>query len=630
MLLKIREKSQGVFAWVILILICVPFALWGIQNYVGGGSENAIASVGDKDFFQQDWNQAYSQYSQSMAGKNFDEKLLKKQALEKLISDEVLLQHAENENLVVTDGTAKKFIQTLEYFKTDGKFDNKKFKSLLGSQQISSGEFVNRVKKALVMEQFQKSVTESGFATQKEIEGFFRIQNQKRNVEIISVGLEKVKEQPTEQEVENFYQQNQNTFLTEEQASIEYVELSLDNLAKKIEPTNEQLQTYYDENKEQYTTKERRKISHILFAFNKDVDEDKKQLERALNAKKALKDKTFSDLAAELSDDKVTASKGGDLGLFNAGVMEKAFEDAASSLKLGEVSEPVKSAFGYHLIKVTELVESKVGTFDSVKEKVTTAYQRTQAEKTYYELGESLTELAYENPDSLIAVADEIGVDIKKTPLFGKNIPVNTSPEAPITHIYSDPKIVSAAFSEDVLKGNNSEPIELGSDKLVVIRTLQHQPAKVKELAGVKKNIVETLLNNKAKKIAMDKAEQIKQAVLAGKSMDTVAKENGYTAKKLEEITRSKTDLAWQVSQAIFKAAKPLAGKTTVITVAEASGAQSVINLLSVTDGVMTKDDKAKQDLAKTNMAKAFGQAEFAATLESLRANANVKIKTQE
>lgn len=628
MLLKIREKSQGVFAWVILILICVPFALWGIQNYVGGGSEKAIASVGDKDFFQQDLNQAYAQFSQSMAGKNFNEELLKKQALEKLISDEVLLQHAENENLVVTDEAARKFVKTLEYFKTDDTFDNKKFKALLAAQQLSPKEFVNRVKKALVMEQFQRSVTESGFVTEKEIDGFFRIQNQKRNVEIISIALVKITDQPTEQEVENFYQQNQQTFLTEEQASIEYIELSLDNLAKKIASTDEQLQTYYDENKEQYTTKERRKISHILFAFNKDVENDKKQLERALNAKKALQDKAFADLALELSDDKVTASKGGDLGLFNAGVMEKAFEDAASSLKLGEVSEPVKSAFGYHLIKVTELVASEVETFDSIKEKVTTAYQRAQAEKTYYDLGESLTELSYENPDSLIAVADELDVDIKNTPLFGRKLQVNTEPGAAPT-IFSELAIVQAAFSKDVLKGNNSDPIELGTDRLVVIRILKHQPAKVKDLAKVKKDIVGTLLNNKSKQIAIEKAELIKKTVLAGKSMEAVAKENGLNVKTLNDMTRSNGDITWQVNQAIFKAAKPLAEKTTVITVSEPSGAQTVVNLLAVTEGVMTEADKAKQDLAKTNMAKAFGQAEFAATLDSLQANAEIKTNTQ-
>jgi len=630
MLLKIREKSQGVFAWVILILICVPFALWGIQNYVGGGSEKAVASVGDKDFFQQDINQAYAQYSQNMAGKNFDEKVLKKQALDKLISDEVLLQHVEGENLVVTDEAARKFVKTLEYFKTDGKYDNKKFKALLASQQISSGEFVNRVKKALVMEQFQKSVTESGFATQKEIEGFFRIQNQKRSVELVSVALEEIKEQPTEQEIESFYQQNQNTFLTEEQVSIEYVELSLDNLAKKIESTDEQLQAYYNENKEQYAKKERRKISHILFAFNKDVEDDGKQLERALNAKKALKDKSFSALASELSDDKVTAAKGGDLGLFNVGVMEKAFEDAASSLKLDEVSEPVKSAFGYHLIKVTELVDGGMEAFDKVKGKVATAYQRTQAEKTYYELGESLTELSYENPDSLVAVSDELGFEIKKTPLFGKKTETKKEGDSSPTSIFSEPAIVKAAFSDDVLKGNNSEPIELGAEKLVVIRKLQHQPAKVKELAKVKSGIVSNLLNEKAKKIAIDKAEQIKKAVLAGKTMDAIAKEYGLEVKKIRDMTRSNGEIAWQVSQAVFKAAKPSEGKTTVISVAEPSGSQSVINLLAVTEGVMTKEDKSKLELAKTNMAKAFGQAEFAATLESLRANAKIKIKNQE
>ncbi len=626
MLLKIREKSQGVFAWVILILICVPFALWGIQNYVGGGSENAIATVGDKEFFQQDLNQAYAQFSQSMAGKNFDEKLLKKQALEKLIQDEVLLQHVQNENLVVTDKGAKKFIKTLEYFQTDGTFDNSKFKSLIASQQITSAEFVTRVKKALVMEQFQKSVIDSSFTTEKEVEGFFKIQNQKRNVELITVALPTIKEQPTEQELESFYQDNQSAFLTAEQTSIEYVELSLDKLASKITATDEQLKSYYADNKEQYSTKERRKISHILFTFDKDTGNDKKQLERAINAKKELQNKSFATLAAEISDDKGTAAKGGDLGLFNVGEMEKSFEEAAVSLKLNEVSEPVKSAFGYHLIKVTELTVGGLESFDSVQDKVKIAYQKSQAEKTYYELGESLTELSYENPDSLNAAADELGVEIQKTELFGK-ISLPKASEGSSLPITSEPAIVKAAFSDDVLKGNNSEPIEVGSNKLVVIRTLKHQAAVVKELATVKSNIITILLNNKAKQVVVDKAEKIKSAVLAGKKMDVVAKENGLKVKKFVDLSRSNGDVAWQVNQAVFKAAKPLAGKTTVITVAEPSGVQTVVNLLAVTEGVMTESDKAKNELAKTNMAKAFGQAEFGATLESLRANIKVSIR---
>lgn len=627
MLLKIREKSQGVFAWAILILICVPFALWGIQNYVGGGSETAVVSVGDKEFYQQDINRAYSQYTQNLGGMNFDESAIKKQALEKLIQDEVLLQYVQDENLVVTDETARAFIKTLEYFQTDGKFNNKQYKSLLASQRMSAGEFVNKIKQALVMEQFQRSVIASGFSTQKDVDNFFMIQNQKRDVEVITIALQKLEEQPLDEEIESYYQQNQQAYLTPEQVTIEYVELSLDELAKQVEPSTEQLKDYYEEQKDLYTTKERRKISHILFAFTKDAGDDDKQLQRALNAKQELEKKEFSVLASELSDDKLTAAKGGDLGLFNVGVMEKAFEDAASSLELGEVSEPVKSAFGYHLIKVTELVAGDVKSFDTVKDEITTAYQRSEAENTFYELGETLTEVSYENPDSLQAAADAIGLEIKKTGIFGKNIALNATDEG---GIISQAAIVNVAFSEDVLKGNNSEPVELGTDKLVVLRMLEHIPAEIKALKDVKTVIVEKLLNTKAKLAASEKAEKIKSAVIAGKSMQTVADENSLELQKFADLTRANGELAWQINQAIFKAAKPVDGKSTVVTIADLTGSQTVINLLSVTEGVMSESDAARQKLAESNMAKAFGEADFSATLKSLRANANIKINIPE
>ena len=623
MLVKIREKSQGVFAWVILILICVPFALWGIQNYVGGGSETAVVSVGDKDFYQQDLNNAYSQFAQNFQGRNFDENVVKKQALEKLIQDEILLQYVQGENLVVTDETAKAFIQKLDYFQTDGKFNNKQYKSQLSAQRITSEEFVNRIKKALLMDQFQRSVVESGFATSKDIENFFKIQNQKRDVEVISIALEKVDEQPTDEEIERYYQQHQNAYLTDEQVSIEYVELSLDELSKQVEPSDEQLHAYYEEQKDLYTTKERRKISHILFAFTKDAASDETQLDKAIKAKQALETKEFSVLAAELSDDKLTASKGGDLGLFNIGVMEKAFEDAASSLKLGEVSKPVKSAFGYHLIKVTELVPGEIKSFDAVKNELTTAFQRSEAETTFYELGESLTEISYENPDTLVAVTDTLGLEIKKTGLFGKNAADKES-------LVSQTAIINSAFSEDVLKGNNSEPVELGSDRLVVLRMLEYKPAESKPLMEMKTSIVSTLLNDKAKNLTTEKAEKIKADVAAGKSMQTVAKEHALEVQTFSGLTRANGDFSWQVNQAVFKAAKPVDGRSTIVLVAEPSGAQSVINLVAVTEGVMTESDKAKQELAENNLAKAFGQADFNAFINSLRASADIKVNTGE
>jgi peptidyl-prolyl cis-trans isomerase D len=617
MLTKIREKAQGAFAWGILIVICVPFALWGIQNYLDTGEEAPVASVGDRDFFQRDVNKAYEQYSQNLQGMTIDEQSLKAQALEKLIKDEVLLQYVRSKGLVTTDDTAREFIQSLDYFQVDGKFDDKRYKTMLNLQKMSSAEFVSRIKNALIMEQFQRSIIDSSFATKYDVESFFKIQNQQRDVDYLTVAVQKPEQQPSEEDISAYFQQHQDAYQTPEQVSVEYIELSLEDVAKTITVTDDKLKAFYEEQKDQYTKAERRKISHILFAINDKTDE-KTALEKALKAKKELENKDFAAVASEVSDDKLTAKTGGDLGLFNVGVMEKSFEDVASALKLGEVSNPVKSAFGYHLIKVTELVPGEVKPFDSVKNEVTKAYQKAQAENAFYESGETLTEMSYEHPDNLKTVADALGVTIKKSALFTKDKGDG---------IAADDKIRSAAFTEEVLHGNNSTPIELGTDRLVVLRVLEHKAAAARELKDVKQDIIAVLQADKAKLQAVEKAKQIKARLQAGESIQAVAAENNLTVKTVAGLTRSKDDVALPLSEAIFKAAKPVAGKPTVFIAELPEGEQAVVSLSKVKEGVMTEDDKKQLELATKNIAKAFGQTEFNALINSLQADADISVK---
>lgn len=619
MLTTIREKAQGAFAWIILVVICVPFALWGIQNYIDTGKEAPVASVGDKDFYQRDVNNAYEQYAQNFRGMNIDEQLLKRQALDKLIKDEVLLQYAHVEGLVATDSSARDSIKTLPYFQTDGKFDEKRYKSLLTSQRMSSTEFVNKIKSAMIMEQFQRSIIDSSFATQYTVENFFKIQNQQRDADYITVSLEKVTAQPSDQEIAAYYQQHQDAFKMPEQVSVEYVELSLEELAKKIAVTDDKLKAYYEEQKEQYSTPERRKISHILFAINAKTD-DKVALEKALKAQQDLKTKDFSAVAAEVSDDKLTAKKGGDLGLFIVGSMEKSFEDAASALKAGEVSQPVKSSFGYHLIKVTELVPAEVKSFDTAKNEVTKAYQKAQAENAFYEAGEKLTEMSYENPDNLQTVSEALALGVKKSGLFARDKGDG---------IGAEQKIRDAAFSEEVLQGNNSAPIELGTDRLVVLRLLERKPAAVRELNSVKQEVITALTNGKARQQAVDQATKIKARLQAGEAIQKVAADYKLAVKEVTGLTRSKSTLPEQLNDAIFKAAKPVTGKATTLAVPMSTGEQVVVSLKKVTPGVMGEDDKKQLELAKKNLAKALGQSEFNAMLASLQAKADVSIKTQ-
>ncbi len=617
MLTIIREKAQGAFAWAILLIICVPFALWGIQNYLDTGTEPAVASVGDKDFYQRDVNKAYEQYSQNLRGMGIDEQTLKAQALDKLIKDEVLLQFVHSQGLVATDQIARDYIKSLEYFKVDGKFDENRYKSLLSSQRISSVEFVNRIKNALIMEQFQRSIIDSSFATQYDIESFFKIQNQQRDVDYIGVSLPTVSEQPSDQEIKAYYDQHQDQYRTPERVSVAYVELAADNIAKNIDVTDEKLKAYYEEQKEQYSTPERRKISHILFAIN-DKTDDKTALEKAQKAKKELDGKDFAKLAEDVSDDKLTAKQGGDLGLFNAGVMEKSFEDAVAALKLGEVSNPVKTSFGYHLIKVTELIPGETKSFETVKDEVAKAYQKAQAENVFYESGEKLAEMSYESPDNLESVAGALKLAINKSTLFTRDKGEG---------IASEPKIREAAFSDEVLQGNNSAPIELTAERLVVLRVLEHKPAAVRDLASVKPEVSAALLAAKAKQLALEKAQKIKARLQGGESLPAVAAENKLEVKKITGLTRNKTDIPEQLSDAIFKAAKPVGGKATVFLAALPTGEQVVVSLSKVTPGVMSEQDKKQMELARKNIARAFGQTEFNALLSSLEADADITVR---
>jgi len=616
MLTKIREKTQGAFAAGILLLIGVPFVLWGINNYIDNAREVPVASVGNKDFFQRDINKAYEQFSQSLRGLGIDEQYLKAQALNKLIKDEVLLQYVNHQGLAVTDNNVREFIKSLDYFQTNGKFDDNKFKSLLAAQHLTSNEFISRIKNALLMQQFQTSIVNSSFATTYDIERFFSIQNQQRDVEYVTLGLQPVTQKPTEQEIADYYQQHQSDYQIPEQTSIQYIHVTLNDVASKVVVTEDKLKAYYDEQKDQYTVPERRKISHILVAIDSKTD-DKAAFAKIEKIKQDLSGKDFSQLAKDYSDDKATAKLGGDLGLFNAGVMEPAFEKAATSLKLNQVSDPIKTSFGYHLIKVTELVPGEIKPFTAVKDEVTKAYQKNQAENAFYELGEKLTEMSYENPDNLQVVADNLGLEIKKTGFFSKDKGEG---------IAAEDKIRSTAFSEEVQHGNNSSPIELGTDNLVVLRQLEHKAAATRELSEVKAEVSNVLEKIKSKTQAIEKAKEIKKRLQSGISLATIASENKLEIKQYKALTRNKTDVPQALLQAIFTAAKPVADKPSFFIEPMPTGEQVIVSLSKVTDGVMTDSEKKQMSLAEKNLANAFGESEFNAVINSLQSNADITI----
>jgi len=612
MLLKIREKSQGVFSWLILLMICVPFALWGIQNYLDVGEESPVATVGEKEFFQRDINRAYRQYSENFKGMSIDEAQLKKLALEKLIRDEVLLQHVEDEGLAVTDKSVRDFVATLEYFQTDGKFDKERYKTLLSQQKITSDEFVRRIKKAMIMEQFQRTIVESSFSTDYDVEQFFKIQNQTRSAHFVTVPLPVVGADVGDDEIQAYYQDNVESYRTESTVAIEYIELALDDLAKSIKPTSAQLEMFYQEQQDAFRTDERRKISHIL------LSDENKALIQAAEIKERLKSSSFGSLAGEFSADKLSASKGGDLGLIVAGDMDPDFEEIAFGLAEGEVSDPVKTEFGYHIIKVTELTPGVVKPYEEVKKIVELGFKKVEAENIFYELGETLAEISFESPDTLDVAAESIGVAIQQTDNFTRS--------QGNTDISAEESVREKAFSEDVLAGNNSEVIELGSDRIVVLRVLNHSPSKARELSEVSGLIESRLKRDSAKQQSLEIANALKALVQSGKSLDLLAKEKGLSYVVADDLGRNNGDLPWEINRAIFVGAKPKSDQPTTMVVALESGEQAVVNLLSVTEGELAKADKKELGIARTNITKLLAEGDFDAVLSDLQADAVVNL----
>ncbi len=617
MLEVIREKVHGVFASVVLVFICVLFGLWGIQNYMGGGKEAPLVSVGGRDFFQNDVNKAYQQFAQNMAGMKLDEESLRKQAMGKLVKDEVLLQYVQKQDLTITDDTAKDFIKTLEYFQKDGKFDKGQYQTLLGSQGLSSDEFVLRIKKALLMDQFQRAVVDSSFATAPEVEAFFKIENEKRDVEFVILPLTPAADKPSEEQVSAYYQQHVDAFQSDEQVAVDYVELSLDALAARVNASEEQLKAFYDEQQALFSVKERRRISHILFAVGKEPNADQLALQKALAAREALKTKDFAKLAAEASDDKLTARNGGDLGLFESGVMEKGFEEAASKLKLGEVSEPVRSAYGYHLIKITELTPGEVKPFEAAHAEVVKAYQKAQAENAFSALAEKLSEVSYEHPDTLEPAAKVLGGEVMHSGWFT---------HAKGDGVAAEERVRSAAFSEDVLNGNNSEVLEINADRAVVLRMREHHAAAPKPLDEVRGQVIEAIQREQSLQRIADEANAIKRELLGGKPFTQVAGERHLALKKVAGVTRQISELPPEASQAVFKAAKPGVGQPSVIIINDPNAGKVVVNIVKAVDGAMSEAEKAKLAFIERNMGAAFGKAQFESLLNSLQAKADIRV----
>ncbi|MDJ0870416.1 MAG: SurA N-terminal domain-containing protein [Gammaproteobacteria bacterium] len=630
MLQGIRDRAQGVLMWIIVGLIIATFALWGIHQYFGPDANVVVAKVNDRELTLPEFQDAYQRQRfrlQAMLGPQFDlgrldDRRLKRETLQQMIDQEVMLQSAAAHGLRVGDEQLALQIRAISAFQADDGFSQAQYESWLRNQGYSPGYFEHNFRRSLLTDQLQSAVASSALVTEAAVDQALRLQEQTRDFAYLLVPMSAFRNQVdiSEDETKDYYESRRASFVNPEQVSVEYLVLSKGTIAEQISIEQSELERRYGEQKANYVAAEQRRASHILIAAAQDApageiaaaEKKAQELSQRLAA-----GESFEELAKAESDDPGSADLGGDLGYFSRGVMDKPFEEAVFAMQSGEISDPVRSSFGFHIIRLEGVQAGEVKPLAEVQEQVRRELQLEKAEHLYFEQAEQLANLAFENPDTLEIAAEAIGLEVQESEFFGRG----GGPG-----ILADRKVVAAAFADEVLvNGNNSEPLELANGRIVVLRAKEHRPPSDRALEEVRSEIVSLLTDDKAREMATAQGQLALKALREGADGEAIAKERDLKWSAREEVARTDSSTPAAVVKRAFQLNRPSPGESVYGSTVLPSGDFALISLTAVQDGDPDASNKATRDALRASLERGLGEEVFSGFLQALRAGSSIE-----
>jgi peptidyl-prolyl cis-trans isomerase D len=512
------------FQGILVLLIFPSFVFFGVQGYSSFTSESSakVAQVDGHGITRAELDAAHQRsidrMRQQMPGvdvKLFDTPAMKRETLDALVRDRVLLTAAEQMNLGVGDERLQRIFATDPQFAQLRNPDGSVRRELLAAQGMSSEMFAQRLRQDLAMRQVLQGIAGTTLTPKAVIDPSIDALLQRRQVQYqnFDASAYRAKVNPTDAEVEAFYKANEALFRAPEQATIEYLVLDAQALAKGISVPEDELRRYYAENAARYTAAEERRASHILIKADKDMPaaERAKAKARAEALLEQLRKSPgqFAELARKNSEDPGSSERGGDLDFFARGAMVKPFDDAAFVMKAGEISNLVESEFGYHIIQLTEQRGGEKKAFEAVRPEIEQELRKQLAQKRYAEVAEQFTNTVYEQSDSLQPAIDKLKLE-KRTAT------VQRAPAQGATGALASPKLLEAVFGNDAVRNKrNTDAVEVGPSQLASARIVEYTPARTLPLAEVKDQVRERLVATQAAALAKKEGqalhEQLKQ-----------------------------------------------------------------------------------------------------------------------
>lgn len=665
MLQAIRDRISGVMAIIVLGLLAIPFAFFGVGNYFQPDLNNNVAMVGDLEISQREFQNSFNSYRSQMRrmlGDSFDEMqyatpLARREHLEDLIDQRLLQQFAVAGGMDIPQRQLAERIQAIEAFQVAGTFNNEIYTQALAFQGLSPAEFEAGLREDLVTQNLISALSATGQPPPAEINAVLALENQTRNVDYVFVAAAPYRDSIaiSDEQIESYYNDNQQQFMQPEQLSVDYLDLNPQQNAADIEVDETELRDLYESQKQRFMTEERRRAQHILLTTGDDAGTDDAEARIRALRERIEAGEDFAELAREYSQDPGSAEQGGDLGWVEAGVMPDAFEDALYALAPGSVSEPVKTGFGWHLIRLNEIDPSVGKTFEQARDELAEEWIADRIDRQYRDLADEMVNLSFEHPDALQPIADQLGLEIQHSELFTRESG---------TGIAGNAEVREAAFSDLVLvEQNNSDPIELGDQRMLIVRLNEHIPASPRPLTEVRDQITLLLQRELASSRAREVAEQIATAAreagpaegqtrlaaslreLAGLTASPAAAaadaQESSDADELAAATTeafqqplqvvSKTDLSrtdYQLGQVFLQGVFSMntsAEESMIMALPRNGQDWAVVELLGVNEAAETGSEQM-QNRFKTQLQRQIANQELEALLAQLRANTEIQV----
>ncbi len=631
MLQTLREKTTGWVAVVILIVLAVPFAFFGVENYFQQQVPTYVAKVDKVEIGQDQFRERFEDYRNRMRqmlgerydAREFDTPIVKRQVLESLIDEEVLRQAAEKHGLVVSPATLQKEIAAIDAFHVDGRFSPDQYRLVLNGARMTPRVFEARMANDLVTRALPRGVSASGLVTDAYVDAYLALRDQTRSFEYVLLPApdDEAVGEIGEDAIVAYYEAHPELYQSQETVSVEYVELDASKLEVAETVDEATLRGRYEENKARYVDPEQRLASHILIQTPANADAQTVQAAQARAAELAAEAREegadFAALAREHSEDPGSKAMGGDLGWIERGVTDAAFEEALFSMAPG-VSDPVKGDDGWHVIWLREVQEQSGKSFEDVRAELENEYLESERERAYSDAAGRLIDAVYRDPSTLDNAAAELNLTVQRAgpfPRFGG------------PGVFSNQDVLRAVFSDSVLvEGLVSDLVEISHGHGIALRVSEHVPATTRPLDEVRAQVTAAVRAERQAELGKAALDEALGSIDSVEALKTYAEANELEVLSAESVGRVGATVDPAIARAAFALPHPAEGGASIGSAHLVGGANAIIALTGVEQADLSKIEASQRDMLRTQLAQAFASMEATELVKALRREAKIDV----